>query len=389
MLQVVRKTFQRAPRNIYTSRGIISSWNSIDSFNATTINSKWLSTLKDNSKVHSFMSFYPKIVQDVAEEAGRFDQRYMPDWVRQILDYNLKLGKHDRGVATVLAYKTLFSPEEIIANRHDLELANYLGWCVDMLHTMLLITDDIMDKCEFRRGQLCWHKVDGVHMTAVNDAILIENAVYFILSKYFREKSCYVDLLELFQENSLMTTFGQTLDMQMTQKPISEFTSDIYISLTKLKTSYYSLYLPVALAMQLAGITDLESYEQVKEVLMKCGTFFQIHNDFKEYKAGAHGTDIQNNKCTWLAVTCMERATKEQRELIVQNYGQEDLAKVDTIRKIYDEMCITDIYKEHQNELYQNILIGTEQISRPNVRKIIYNMMDEFVPIDSKDLVSC
>lgn len=37
-------------------------------------------------------------------------------------------------------------------------------------------------------------------MIAINDGFYLESAVYSILRKYFRGKSCYVDLLDLFHE---------------------------------------------------------------------------------------------------------------------------------------------------------------------------------------------
>lgn len=324
------------------------------------------------------MSMCQKIVENFTEEARKFDQKYVPLRIQKVFDYNLPLGKHRSGISTVLAYKTLSKSEENTTNRLDsnLELANYLGWCVDMSVVAILVLDDIMDNSEFRRGQVCWHKVDGVHMNAINDAILIDNAVYFILKKYFREKSYYVDCLELFRQSSLVTSLGQKLDTKITQNPIEEFTSDAYRALITLKSSYNAVYLPIALAMKMVGMNDTETYDQVKGILIKYSSLLQIDNDFSDYQSGTIGTDIQNNKCTWLAVTCIERATKAQKQLFMQNYGQNDVVKVNTIIKMYDEMCITDAYQKHQKELYNNILIETEQLPTENLRKVIYNFLD-------------
>ena len=37
-------------------------------------------------------------------------------------------------------------------------------------------------------------------MIAINDALIIESAIYFFLKKYFRQDPYYVDLVELFHE---------------------------------------------------------------------------------------------------------------------------------------------------------------------------------------------
>lgn len=68
---------------------------------------------------------------------------------------------------------------------------------------MFLIVDDIMDSSETRRGQPCWYKVKDVGMISINDALMIENGIFYILKKYFSEKDYYLKLIELFHEVSI------------------------------------------------------------------------------------------------------------------------------------------------------------------------------------------
>lgn len=42
----------------------------------------------------------------------------------------------------------------------------------------------------------------GVGNIAINDAFLLEGAIYFLLKKHFRQEKYYVDLLELFHDVS-------------------------------------------------------------------------------------------------------------------------------------------------------------------------------------------
>lgn len=50
-----------------------------------------------------------------------------------------------------------------------------------------------------------------------------------------------------------ITTIGQSLDLQTASKNVDAFTMDRYKQIVYNKTSYYTFYLPIALAMHMAG----------------------------------------------------------------------------------------------------------------------------------------
>lgn len=57
------------------------------------------------------------------------------------------------------------------------------------------------------------------------------------------------------------------------------------------------------------------------------GHFFQVQDDFLDCFGnpeitGKIGTDIQDNKCSWLAVVCMQRANDEQKQIMLDCYGR-------------------------------------------------------------------
>lgn len=51
---------------------------------------------------------------------------------KQALQYNVPCGKKNRGLATVLAYKSLINDESQLTP-DNVRLAHYLGWCVEMV----------------------------------------------------------------------------------------------------------------------------------------------------------------------------------------------------------------------------------------------------------------
>jgi farnesyl diphosphate synthase len=56
----------------------------------------------------------------------------------------------------------------------------------------------MMDQSFTRRGQPCWYRVEGIGAIAINDAFMLEGAIYDILKAHFRHEPFYADLLEVF-----------------------------------------------------------------------------------------------------------------------------------------------------------------------------------------------
>ena len=147
-------------------------------------------------------------------------------------------------------------------SKDDLFKARALGGCIEWLQGYFLVADDIMDHSLTRRGRPCWYKNEGIGTMAINDSFYLEAAIYKILKKYFRSESYYVDLMELFHETTLQTVIGQGLDLLTAEDEVVDFTKfsmTRYDAIVKWKTAFYSFYLPVALAMKMAGIQNVSS----------------------------------------------------------------------------------------------------------------------------------
>jgi Polyprenyl synthetase len=62
------------------------------------------------------------------------------------------------------------------------------------------VSDNIVDQVATTHGKLAWHRVAGVGWKALNDAFLLDGAVYQLLREHLRQEPYYIDLLELLHE---------------------------------------------------------------------------------------------------------------------------------------------------------------------------------------------
>ncbi|XP_017038852.1 farnesyl pyrophosphate synthase [Drosophila ficusphila] len=339
---------------------------------------------KDESR--DFMAVFPDLVRDITTVTKTYNCNDAAKWFAQVLQYNVPRGKKNRGILTVLTYKNLVPAQDLTPE--NIKLAQYLGWCVEMLQSFFIISDDVMDNSTTRRGQPCWHKVENVGMTAINDALMIENAMYAILKKHFSHLDCYVALMELFHEITYITTCGQSLDQLNSNRCVSKFTMENYKAIVENKTAYYTFYLPFAIALHLAGYKDAEAFRQSKTILLEMGNFFQVQDDFLDCfgnpeVTGKIGTDIQDNKCSWLAVVAMQRANVEQKQIMVDCYGKEDPAKVERVKELYKELGLPSTYAVFEEESYNMIKTHIQQTSRGVPHQTFLQILNKIYQRDS------
>ncbi|KAL4636162.1 farnesyl pyrophosphate synthase [Arapaima gigas] len=282
--------------------------------------------------------------------------------LREVLRYNALGGKRNRGLSVIGSLRELVPPSELSPD--IVRRALVVGWCIELLQAFFLVADDIMDASVTRRGQPCWYKKEGIGLDAINDAFLLEGAIYRLLRRHCRSQPYYTNLLELFTETSFQTELGQALDL-MTAPPnqvdLNRFTEQRYKAIVKYKTAFYSFYLPVAAAMYMAGIASEVEHSNAKSILLEMGEFFQIQDDYLDCYGdpavtGKIGTDIQDNKCSWLVVTALGVMTSSQREELQCCYGRSDQDSVARVKALYNTLEMPSRYRQHEEESYQRLL---------------------------------
>ncbi|XP_031568996.1 farnesyl pyrophosphate synthase-like [Actinia tenebrosa] len=312
--------------------------------------------------VERFDKAFPELVNDLMKESDFQDLKIREAVIRvkEVLEYNVPGGKRNRGLSVIGSLRHIISEDKI--TEEQINIAMLLGWCVEWFQAFFLMADDIMDQSLMRRGKTCWYKKPEVGYKAINDCIMIEQTVFILLKKHIRHQSYYIDIVELFHEIAYLTSLGQSLDLTTTPgKNFENFTLDRYKVIVKYKTAFYSFYLPVALAMYMAGITDKETHENAKAILLEMGEFFQVQDDFLDafgdpIVMGKVGTDIEENKCTWLVVKALERINSQQMDIIKENYGINSVQASSKIKDLYHTLNLKQVFHEYEEQSYQRIL---------------------------------
>lgn len=221
-----------------------------------------------------------------------------------------------------------------------------------------MVSDDMMDSSITRRGQPCWYRHPGVGLIAINDAFMLESGIYVILKKHFRSHPAYVDFLELFHETTWQTELGQLCDLITAPEDkvdLDNFSMEKYMFIVTYKTAYYSFYLPVALALLYLELATPENLQQTHDILIPLGQYFQVQDDYLDAYGdpaviGKIGTDIQDNKCSWLINQALQRCNTEQRKLLDTAYGRKDSELEAKVKALYKELDLEKVYKEYEEK---------------------------------------
>jgi len=323
------------------------------------------------------------------------------EWYADNLNYNVQGGKLNRGLSVVDTLQVL---KGVTLTEDEYQKAAILGWCVELLQAFFLVSDDVMDASFTRRGQACWYKKPGVGLIAINDAFMLESAIYYLIKAHFRQENYYIHLIELFHETTHQTEMGQLIDLITAPEDhvdLSKFNLTKHRLIVVYKTAFYSFYLPVALAMHMAGIPasypnpaspneSIRPFGTALSILLQIGEYFQIQDDFLDYhvapeQLGKVGTDILDNKCSWVINTALAildtteayvslvppsyalvsnvvfkrvkgtlSATRkaEIRAILDENYGRKDGEKEAKVKGVFKELDIAGIYNEYEETVY-------------------------------------
>ncbi len=254
-------------------------------------------------------------------------------------------GKKIRGAFSVLGY-------EIGGGSWNKSILK-ASLAMEILHTSLLIHDDIMDQDETRRGLDSMHvflthyaKQTDPLWFGVSNAITIGDMGFYwawqkLLESGFKPATL-IKAAQIYTDYVIRVAYGQMLDVSNVYGGDND--KEEILKIFKFKTAEYTGVLPLVLGFVLSGNKD----EKIKQLLIKYGLafgwIFQIQDDMlgvfgDQQKLGKPiGSDLAQAKNTLLVWYVENKADVKYKKELGQfmglsKYSQKDIKTVQEIFK--------------------------------------------------------
>ena len=271
------------------------------------------------------MNFEEHLAADV-REIEEILKRYLPKeegyakTVAEAVNYSVLAGGKRLRPMLLLECCRLFGGRE--------ELAAPFMAAIEFIHTYSLVHDDLpcMDNDEYRRGRKTTHAVYGEGMAVLaGDALL--NLAFETASSAFSLTENEEELRRAARAMQILSAKagiggmigGQCADTQAEEFPPEKVTQELLLYIHENKTAAM-IESPMMIGALLAG-AEKEKLEALERIGSKIGLAFQIRDDILDLTSSLQelgkqtGSDLKNNKVTYVSLNGMEASEKEVRRL--------------------------------------------------------------------------
>ena len=326
------------------------------------------------------------------EEEANFNQQTLVKEAFAIIKNFVIGGKTVRGGLFLLATKAL-DAETYEKNQKDL-LA--VAAALELIHSSLLIHDDIIDQDETRRGQdSVWQKYTKSAIKnnyknpqnyGQNLAICVGNILNYLADLALARVSnlsqnIQNDLKKTIAQEIIKTNFAEMLDSKITLQndlPSKNEVLEMYL----FKTARYTF----SSQLQLAGIIKQLSESQIAKLITigeKLGMIFQIKDDeislfSTEKESGkSFASDIKEGKKTIFYLTLIKNANQKEQEFLARNMGKRDLDQqtIERIQDLFQKYASSKI-TETINQLKEEIQLEIKKIDSIEIKQLLIEILD-------------
>lgn len=315
--------------------------------------------------------------------ANRHKDIFFRNSLKNLKHYHLRsASKRIRAILVILGY-TLFRKK---ATRQILEIAR----SVELIHSSLLIHDDIIDNDKLRRGGPSAHyffeklhrknyifgeaKHFGISMGILSGDVGFAEAYRIIIESHFPE-NLKTKVLTRFNQMYFDTCYGEMMDVVHDYQKKVSF-KDI-LEVYRYKTAKYTIECPLQIGAILAG-QNQKQLNLLSKFAIPLGVAFQIQDDVlgmfgDEKTIGKPVTsDLEEGKKTLLMVYALARANKKQRQLLMKYFGHKNI-KISDLNKVRQTITETGALKYCHD--YAKILVSRSKKALVRLKKANRNTL--------------
>ncbi len=294
---------------------------------------------KINQELNTFLNKKTRQAKNISEDCGKL--------LRAVREFTLRgKSKRIRALLVILGYKGFGGTKE----KDIIKAASF----IELIHSYLLIHDDIIDQDDLRRGKPTIHKYFenivksklpkdksepfGVSMGILAGDVSCALGYEMLMKSKFPDK---IKLKAIAKLNDLIFKVlqGETLDVftQISKQISKEKIYKVY----EYKTAHYSFEQPLHIGGILAGACE-KDFKKLSKYAISIGIAFQIQDDllglFGEEKIIGKpvGSDLREGKKTLVLSAALKRCSSEDKKIIYNILGNKDinLKDIDQIRNI-------------------------------------------------------
>jgi len=247
---------------------------------------------------------------------------------------------------------------------------------IEVFHNFTLLHDDIMDRSERRRGH------PTVHIKYNENVAILSGDVMSILASRLMNQAPGVVLNmvhDVFTLTAMQVCEGQQMDMNFEE--VLTVSEEEYLTMIELKTAVL-IAASLKIGAILGGASQRDS-EDLYEYGRNLGIAFQLQDDLLDTYGDPAligknlGTDIVDNKKTFLVIQALNAASPSQKEeltgwLTRKEFDREE--KIEALTALFDALHVKELTKKKIRDYYQMALASLDKLNRPEERKSeLYN----------------
>lgn len=213
------------------------------------------------------------------------------------------------------------------------------GAGLELLHTFMLVHDDVADRAATRRGGAALHELFGGGKQGDDLAVLAGDHLYARAVELMLSSPESVAATRYMLEVCRHTAAGQHLDLVLSRAPLSTVTLFRTLKVADLKTARYGFVAPLACGAMLAGGSPA-LIDSLKRVGRHAGLAYQLRDDLigllgDDATAGKPcGGDYLEGKRTFPVIAAWTRADAEGREALESLWEAPNEARLATAREL-------------------------------------------------------